>query len=70
MTCDSSGQELLTLELKRGNWRAVPESLTVYECPMDRSCRGGRDATESQQCFPKATSGPSAAPATWATTVT
>ena len=32
-------------------WRATPESLTVYECTLDRSCRGGRSTAASEQCF-------------------
>ena len=49
VNCDNDGAVLETLNVKRGWWRATRTSLRVYECPLDRSCRGG--ASTTMQCF-------------------
>uniref|UniRef100_A0A7S3K1T8 Tyrosine-protein kinase ephrin type A/B receptor-like domain-containing protein n=1 Tax=Aureoumbra lagunensis TaxID=44058 RepID=A0A7S3K1T8_9STRA len=49
--CSNSTAVLETLDVKRGWWRATRESETVYECPLDRSCRGGTSVKTSEQCF-------------------
>ena len=50
--CDTAGAVLETLDVKRGWWRATPTSLKVYECPYDRSCRGGNSTERRMECFP------------------
>ena len=51
VNCDKDGSVLESLDVKSRWWRATRESLKVYECPLDRSCRGGNSTTESEQCF-------------------
>jgi len=48
--CDEDGSVLETLDVRRGWWRASRQSLKVYECWYDLSCRGGRSIDESDQC--------------------
>ena len=49
--CNDDGAVLETLDVKQGWWRATPASLTVYECSLDRACRGGDSTAVSEQCF-------------------
>ena len=51
VVCDRDGSVLETLVVKRGWWRVTRTSLTVYECPLDKSCRGGSSVDDSERCF-------------------
>ncbi|KAJ8614593.1 hypothetical protein CTAYLR_004976 [Chrysophaeum taylorii] len=52
VACDEDGAVLETLDAKRGWWRASHRSLKVYECPLDKSCRGGPSTKTSERCYP------------------
>ena len=50
LDCDKDDIDLEFLDVKEGWWRATPEAMKVYRCPLDGSCRGGTSTNESEQC--------------------
>jgi len=50
LRCDQDDIDLEFLDVKEGWWRATPEAMKVYRCPLDGSCRGGNSTVESKQC--------------------
>ena len=51
VSCDDAGQVLESLDIQRGWWRATKDALKVYECDLERACRGGRSSDTEQKCF-------------------
>ena len=49
MDCDKVGNELATVTVRKGYFRAKPESKNVYRCPLKEACPGG-NVTGNQLC--------------------